>query len=113
MKCHAVIIKSCFSARTPSDGYNWQETEFEESPKMTTYLVALVVSDFVCKYGVAKPLLSKSVNISVCGRTSAADQLDYAVGISIQALETLESLYQVAYPLGKSGRPHFYSITER
>ena len=71
---------------------------------MTTYLVALVVSDFVCKYGVAQPVLSKSVNISVCGRTSAADQLDYSVDISIKALETLESLYQVAYPLGKSGR---------
>jgi aminopeptidase N len=70
---------------------------------MSTYLVALVVSDFTCKSGFAHPVLSQNVSVSICGRTTAYDQLDYALDQAIKSIEALENYYQIAYPLGKAG----------
>ncbi len=70
---------------------------------MPTYLVALVISDFKCKSGIANPLLSKSVNVSVCARPNAFDQLDLAFTSAIELLEFYETYYKTKYPLPKLG----------
>jgi aminopeptidase N len=71
---------------------------------MPTYLVAFVISDFTCKNGTAHPDISKNVNVSVCARPNAYDQLDLAYNSSIEILEYFEKYYDVVYPLPKLGR---------
>ena len=42
------------------EGYDWIETEFHETVEMSTYLVALVISDFICINSTAYPKISKN-----------------------------------------------------
>lgn len=86
-----------------SGGYDWIETEFYETVKMSTYLLAVLVSDFECKVGLANTPLSGGVNISVCARPTARDQLNLALNSSITAIEFFEEFYQIEYPLPKLG----------
>ena len=69
---------------------------------MSTYLVALVVSDFQCVRGEAKPALSKSVSVGACARPDVIDQLKYPLQAAIKILEAFETYYKVEYPLPKS-----------
>ena len=71
---------------------------------MSSYLVAIIVSDFTCIRSVAKPKLSKQVNVSVCARPNAIEQLEYALGAAVKIIEFFESYYNVMYPLPKSGK---------
>ena len=68
---------------------------------MSTYLVALIISDFKCLSGVAKTKLSKEIGVSVCAQPDAIDQLSYALNASIKLTEFFESYYKVKYPLPK------------
>lgn len=70
---------------------------------MSTYLVALVVSDFKCITSQAHPILSKNVSVSVCSRPNALDQLEYAMNNSLRILENFEKFYNIKYPLPKCG----------
>ena len=79
------------------------KTEFKETLKMSTYLVALVVSDFSCKNGLAHPVLSKNVDVTVCARRTAFNQIDYSLDVSLKLLEFFENHFNVAYPLPKLG----------
>lgn len=71
---------------------------------MSTYLLAFVVSDFECKTGRANTLLSGGVNVSVCARASASNELNLALNSSILALEFFEDFYKFKYPLPKLGK---------
>lgn len=84
-----------------TDGYNWMITEFDETVEMSTYLVALIVSDFKCIHGVANTELSKKVDVSVCARPDAVDQLEYALNVALKLTEFFETYYKVEYPLPK------------
>lgn len=94
--------------RPDADGYDWMETEFEETVKMSTYLLALLVSDFECKNGVANTPLSGGVNVGVCARASAVNELTLALNSSISALEFFEDFYKFKYPLPKLGLTFFF-----
>ena len=75
---------------------------------MSTYLVALVVSDFVCINSTARPKLSKSVSVSACARPEFVGQLELALNVSTKIIEFFESYYNVEYPLPKSGIIYAY-----
>lgn len=81
--------------------YDWRLTEFDETVDMSTYLVALIVSDFSCVHGVANTELSRRVDVNVCARPDAVDQLVYALNVSLKLTEFFESYYNVEYPLPK------------
>lgn len=83
------------------DAYDWVTTEFKETVEMSTYLVALIVSDFECIKGVAHPPISKNVDVSVCARPDAANQLRYALDVALKLTEFFEGYYNVEYPLAK------------
>ena len=68
---------------------------------MSTYLVALVISDFKCKHSVAKAGLNGKVDVRVCARPNAFDQLDYALKYTVLTLETLEKYFGVRYTISK------------
>ena len=72
---------------------------------MSSYLVALVVSDFVCINGTSSAgERGEPVRVSVCGRKNAADQLDYALDIAVRVMTFFREYYGVAYPLPKCGK---------
>ena len=79
------------------------QTDFYETVEMSTYLVALVISDFKCITQTAHPILSKNVSVSVCSRPNAIDQVDYAMKNAIPILEYFETFYNIKYPLPKCG----------
>ncbi len=71
---------------------------------MSTYLVALILSDFECKETFVQLQQPDPVKISVCARPNAVQQLDLALKVSPKILEFFEQFYKVPYPLPKLGK---------
>lgn len=63
---------------------------FAETPKMSTYLVAVVVSEFVCRENALK-------DFSVCFQPSAYDQSEYSFNFGQKMLKTFDELFDYAY----------------
>ena len=83
------------------NGYNWMQTDFEDTVLMSPYLLAIVVSDFQCIRGEAKPILSKTISVSSCARPEAINQLEFSLDAAIKSLEGFEAYFNVKYPLEK------------
>ena len=78
------------------------KTEFDTTVPMSTYLVALVISDFVCLNETVQDIGAKGkVDVSVCGRSNAIEQLQYALEVSTKIIKFFEFIYGVKYPLPK------------
>ncbi|CAM4612702.1 unnamed protein product [Lepidochelys olivacea] len=89
------------------DGTTWNVTEFQTTPKMSTYLLAFIVSQFQ-----AVEDMQDNVLIRIWGRPKAitAGQGDYALHVTGPILKFFERHYNTAYPLPKSdqvGLPDF------
>ncbi|NXC97425.1 AMPN Aminopeptidase, partial [Certhia familiaris] len=89
------------------DGENWNITEFETTPRMSTYLLAFIVSQFSYVQSNSERTL-----IRIWGRPSAIKQGqgDYALNVTGSILSFFEGHYNTAYPLPKSdqvGLPDF------
>ncbi|KAI7814437.1 aminopeptidase Ey [Triplophysa rosa] len=82
------------------DGITVTRTTFEPTKKMSTYLVAFVVSDFT--YIKAKD--KKGVLVRIWARKKAIEegQGNYALSITQPILEFFEMYYNTSYPLSKS-----------
>lgn len=78
------------------NGEQWHVTTYEKSPKMSTYLVAFIVSQF------------KAIGddrVKIWGRKKAIEdegQGEYALNVTRPILEFFETYYDVPYPLPKS-----------
>ncbi|XP_026099240.1 aminopeptidase N-like [Carassius auratus] len=79
------------------DGEEWIVTAFEETPIMSTYLLAFTVSDFTYK---SKP---SSTNINIHARKDAIDagHADYAIELTEKILKYYEEIFDLKYPLKK------------
>lgn len=78
------------------NGAQWSVTVFNKTPKMSTYLVAFIVSEFK-SVGNAK--------VKIWGRPKAIvdeNQAEYALNVTEPILEFFEKYYNVSYPLPKS-----------
>ncbi|XP_065544673.1 aminopeptidase N [Lathamus discolor] len=89
------------------DGNTWNITEFETTPRMSTYLLAFIVSQFTYVQNV-----SENVLIRIWGRPAAIaeGQGEYALQVTGPILNFFERHYNTAYPLPKSdqvGLPDF------
>ncbi|KAM9124594.1 aminopeptidase N [Pangshura tecta] len=82
------------------DGTTWNVTEFQTTPKMSTYLLAFIVSQFE-----AVEAMQDNVLIRIWGRPQAiaAGQGDYALSVTGPILKFFENHYNTTYPLPKSG----------
>ncbi|NXX31203.1 AMPN Aminopeptidase, partial [Nicator chloris] len=88
------------------DGETWNVTEFDTTPRMSTYLLAFIVSQFSYVQNNSKPL------IRIWGRPTAIKegQGDYALNVTGPILRFFEAHYNTSYPLPKSdqvGLPDF------
>ncbi|XP_039579473.1 aminopeptidase N isoform X2 [Passer montanus] len=89
------------------DGEIWNVTEFYTTPRMSTYLLAFIVSQFT-----SVDNSSEGTLIRIWGRPKAIDegQGDYALNVTGPILSFFEKHYNTAYPLPKSdqvGLPDF------
>ncbi|NWH84641.1 AMPN Aminopeptidase, partial [Aegithalos caudatus] len=88
------------------NGETWNVTEFDTTPRMSTYLLAFIVSQFTCVERNEKTL------IRIWGRPNAIKegQGDYALEVTGPILSFFEGHYNTPYPLPKSdqvGLPDF------
>ncbi|XP_069481326.1 aminopeptidase Ey-like [Ambystoma mexicanum] len=81
------------------DLVTWHVTKFEKSPKMSTYLLAFIVSDF----GQIEQV-NGSAQIRIWARKKAIqeNQGAYALSVTGPILNFLQDYYKVPYPLPKS-----------
>ncbi|XP_058703141.1 aminopeptidase N [Poecile atricapillus] len=89
------------------DGETWNITEFHTTPRMSTYLLAFIVSQFANKQSNSEKTL-----IRIWGRPKAINegQGDYALRVTGPILSFFEDHYDTPYPLPKSdqvGLPDF------
>lgn len=75
-------------------------TRFEPTEKMSTYLLAFVISEFI---NIQSPE-ANNILVRIWGRREAIEngQGDYALNITFPILKYLESYYNTTYPLSKS-----------
>lgn len=73
------------------------EDHFDTSVKMSTYLVAFIVSDFK---SISK-ISSHGVNISVYTVPEKIHQADYALDAAVKLLDFYEDYFSISYPLPK------------
>ena len=71
-------------------------TKFAKTVKMSTYLLALAVGDFVCKANQGSKTLFR-----VCTTKDRINKIGYALKVGPGILNFYEKLYQIDYPLPK------------
>uniref|UniRef100_A0A8C5M6W0 Aminopeptidase n=1 Tax=Leptobrachium leishanense TaxID=445787 RepID=A0A8C5M6W0_9ANUR len=84
------------------EGEEWTETVFAKTKKMSTYLVAFIVSQFK---PVGDPGNGTTTGVQIWGRKKAIEdeqQGAYALSITKPILDFFEEYYQTPYPLPKS-----------
>lgn len=81
--------------------YNWMQTDFYKTVKMSSYLVAFVISDFECISNNIDLKFTKNLTVRVCSRPNAISQLGLAMNASISTMQFFESYYNIGYPLKK------------
>ncbi|CAF3448231.1 unnamed protein product [Rotaria socialis] len=74
-------------------------SSFEETPPMSTYLIAFVVTDFECVSSVT----STNIEVNVCGRPEAIrkGEGNFALQVSTEIIPYYEQSYNISYPLTK------------
>ena len=71
-------------------------TEFNESVKMSSYLLAIVVSDFQCINGSVD-----GIRVSTCAQPKYFHKLDYALKKAKDIIHYLNEYFQIKFPLPK------------
>ncbi|XP_023581504.1 aminopeptidase N [Trichechus manatus latirostris] len=85
----------------PFDGDpTWNVTEFEPTPRMSTYLLAYIVSEFTS----VQKETPNNVQISIWARPSATTEghSNYALNVTGPILDFFSQYYNTSYPLKKS-----------
>ena len=81
---------------TPGPGARKHTVTFETTPTMSTYLVALVVGDFVCESGQAD-----GIPIRICATPDKKGQTGLALEAATEILRYYDKYYAVKYPFKK------------
>ncbi|XP_044735757.1 aminopeptidase N-like [Chrysoperla carnea] len=83
--------------KSEETGEGWIVDYFQESVKMSTYLVAFIVSDFDFKNG---DNITDTI-FRVWARKDALDQVDYAASVGPKYLQFYEDYFDIKFPLPK------------
>src|SRR5271154_616136 len=81
---------------TAGPGNGKHTLQFSDSPKMSSYLVAMMVGDFACIQGAAD-----SIPIRVCAVPEKKDLLSYALLSAENILKYYDTYFQIKYPYQK------------
>jgi aminopeptidase N len=93
------------SVEVDTNGETWLVEQFEPTERMSTYLVAFVVSDFI---GVSKKS-EKNVDVQVYARPEAIQdkEAEFALNHTAQVIDFFSNYYEIDYPLRKTSLPLF------
>ncbi|XP_011643165.1 putative aminopeptidase-2 [Pogonomyrmex barbatus] len=97
-----VSVPRDYTAISNMDWRNIEKVEgrllysFYKTVKMSTYLVAVIVSDFACK-----TVKTDNPELSVCARPNAISQTEYASSVMHPLVEFFETTYNQSYQLPK------------
>ena len=80
----------------------WEVDTFETTVKMSTYLVAFVISDFA-KLGNSS---NKGIRVEVAGRPESINKglANYVLSEAMQIIDFFADYFDVPYPLEKSSK---------
>lgn len=81
---------------TPGPGEGKHTVKFSPSPKMSSYLVAMLVGDFACREGGAD-----GIPIRVCSLPERKEMTGFALEASENILKFFDKYYAIKYPYGK------------
>lgn len=95
-KADTAISNGKIVSDTPGPGDGKHTLTFSPSPKMSTYLVAMMVGDFVCKSGAAD-----GIPIRVCTVPGKENLVGWAVTSAENILKFYDTYYYTKYPFQK------------
>ena len=90
------ISNGAVTSDTPGPGRGKHTVVFEITPKMSTYLVALAVGDFVCREGGAD-----AIPIRVCATPDKKELTAFALHAAEENLRFYDRYYGIKYPFKK------------
>ncbi|XP_065906392.1 glutamyl aminopeptidase-like isoform X2 [Dysidea avara] len=88
-------------AREMDIGSGLTRTEFQTSVRMSSYLVAFVVSKFVSRNSSFVSTSGENVTVRVWSRPEAYDQTEFALEVAVSVISFYEKFFDIAYPLPK------------
>jgi len=91
-----VISNGKLRLDTPGPDPGTHTVTFERTPKMSTYLVAMLVGDFVCRDGSAD-----GTTVRVCTTPDKIGQAGFALQAAQQQLAFFNNYFGIKYPFGK------------
>ncbi len=83
--------------------FDYVQTDFLPTVKMSTYLIGIFITDFQCKSDTANAGVNNSLTLKACARLTAYNRLDYPLKASVRCVEYLQRLIGIPYPLPKLG----------
>ncbi|XP_025950772.2 endoplasmic reticulum aminopeptidase 2-like [Dromaius novaehollandiae] len=92
-----IAISNMPKVKTLKLGNNLFEDHFAETVKMSTYLVAFIISDFQSISGTT----SSGIVVSVYANPEKLTQAHYALEVAVKILEFYEKYFGISYPLPK------------
>ncbi|HVP63386.1 MAG TPA: M1 family aminopeptidase [candidate division Zixibacteria bacterium] len=95
-KGDTAISNSSIVSDTPGPGDGKHTIKFSATPKMSSYLVAMVVGDFVCREGGAD-----GIPMRVCSIPEEKDMTGFALEASENILKFYNRYYSIKYPFKK------------
>jgi aminopeptidase N len=95
-KADTAISNGKIISDTPGPTNGKHTLQFSDSPKMSSYLVAMMVGDFACVTGGAD-----GIPIRVCAVPEKKDLLSYALLSAENILKFYDTYYQIKYPFQK------------
>jgi aminopeptidase 2 len=80
----------------------WKITKFENTPPMSTYIVAVANGKFAYLESSAKmPISGKTVPMRIYATPDVIHQAQFALDVKVAALPLYETIFNVEYPLPK------------
>jgi len=95
-KGDTAISNGKIASDTPGPGDGKHTVKFAPSPKMSSYLVAMMVGDFVCREGGVD-----GIPIRVCSLPEQKEMTAFALEVSEGVLKFYDQYYTIKYPYGK------------
>jgi aminopeptidase N len=95
-KGDTAISNSKIVGDSPGPGEGKHTLKFAPSPKMSSYLVAMMVGDFVCREGGVD-----GIPIRVCSLPEQKDLTAFGLEVSEGVLKFYNQYYTIKYPYGK------------
>uniref|UniRef100_A0A1I7XLI4 Peptidase_M1_N domain-containing protein n=1 Tax=Heterorhabditis bacteriophora TaxID=37862 RepID=A0A1I7XLI4_HETBA len=97
-------LSNGFEKESSKLGDHWTISKFETTPKMSSYLLAIIVSEFHFN----EMNTTSGVRFRVWSRPEAMNLTKYALEAGVKCLEYYEKYFGIKYPLKKQGEINMY-----